>query len=241
MVWGFWEYKHLNLCKLMNQPANKIDSTLSEIKSFLDENAINIDEITIVGATKNQSLETIQRALDSGIKDFGENFLQEASKKIEALPNCNWHFIGSIQSNKCKQISSMFDWVHTVERIKVADKLNQYRPESLDKLNVCIQINIDEEESKSGIKIEEAEDLISSMMQFNNLRIRGLMTIPKIKTEEVDKVESFKKMKRNFYDLKQKFPFLDTLSMGMSNDYKSAILCGSNMIRIGTKLFGERT
>tara|TARA_Y100001968_G_scaffold89584_1_gene80610 strand:- start:1490 stop:1897 length:408 start_codon:yes stop_codon:yes gene_type:complete len=135
----------------------------------------------------------------------------------------------------------MFDWVHTVERIKVADKLNQYRPESLDKLNVCIQINIDEEESKSGIKIEEAEDLISSMMQFNNLRIRGLMTIPKIKTEEVDQVESFKKMKRNFYDLKQKFPFLDTLSMGMSNDYKSAILCGSNMIRIGTKLFGERT
>ena len=79
------------------------------------------------------------------------------------------------------------------------------------------------------------------MMQFNNLRIRGLMTIPKIKTEEVDQVESFKKMKRNFYDLKQKFPFLDTLSMGMSNDYKSAILCGSNMIRIGTKLFGERT
>tara|TARA_Y100001936_G_scaffold179280_1_gene176131 strand:+ start:21 stop:428 length:408 start_codon:yes stop_codon:yes gene_type:complete len=135
----------------------------------------------------------------------------------------------------------MFDWVHTVERIKVADKLNQYRPESLGKLNVCIQINIDEEESKSGIKIEEAEDLISSMMQFNNLRIRGLMTIPKIKTEEVDQVESFKKMKRNFYDLKQKFPFLDTLSMGMSNDYKSAILCGSNMIRIGTKLFGERT
>lgn len=135
----------------------------------------------------------------------------------------------------------MFDWVHTVERIKVADKLNQYRPESLDKLNVCIQINIDEEESKSGIKIEEAEDLISSMMQFNNLRIRGLMSIPKIKTEEVDQVESFKKMKRNFYDLKQKFPFLDTLSMGMSNDYKSAILCGSNMIRIGTKLFGERT
>ncbi len=135
----------------------------------------------------------------------------------------------------------MFDWVHTVERIKVADKLNQYRPESLDKLNVCIQINIDEEESKSGIKIEEAEDLISSMMQFNNLRIRGLMTIPKIKTEEIDQVESFKKMKRNFYDLKQKFPFLDTLSMGMSNDYKSAILCGSNMIRIGTKLFGERT
>ena len=134
----------------------------------------------------------------------------------------------------------MFDWVHTVERIKVADKLNQYRPESLDKLNVCIQINIDEEESKSGIKIEEAEDLISSMMQFNNLRIRGLMTIPKIKTEEADQVESFKKMKRNFYDLKQKFPFLDTLSMGMSNDYKSAILCGSNMIRIGTKLFGER-
>ena len=135
----------------------------------------------------------------------------------------------------------MFDWVHTVERIKVADKLNQYRPESLDKLNVCIQINIDEEESKSGIKIEEAEDLISSMMQFNNLRIRGLMTIPKIKTEEADQVKSFKKMKRNFYDLKQKFPFLDTLSMGMSNDYKSAILCGSNMIRIGTKLFGERT
>ena len=225
----------------MNQSPDTIDTTLSEIKVFLDENNISLDEVTIVGATKNQSIRKIKRALDAGIKDFGENFLQEASEKINALPNCNWHFIGSIQSNKCKQISSMFDWVHTIERIKVAKKLNQHRPSNLDKLNVCIQINLDEEESKSGIKIGEAEDFISSMMEFDNLRVRGLMTIPKLNTEEKAQIESFKKMKKNFYDLKQKFPSLDTLSMGMSNDYKSAILCGSNMVRIGTKMFGKRT
>ena len=225
----------------MNKSPDTIDTTLSEIKVFLDENNISLDEVTIVGATKNQSIRKIKRALDAGIKDFGENFLQEASEKINALPNCNWHFIGSIQSNKCKQISSMFDWVHTIERIKVAKKLNQHRPSNLDKLNVCIQINLDEEESKSGIKIGEAEGFISSMMEFDNLRVRGLMTIPKLNTEEKAQIESFKKMKKNFYDLKQKFPSLDTLSMGMSNDYKSAILCGSNMVRIGTKMFGKRT
>lgn len=225
----------------MNQSPDTIDTTLSEIKVFLDENNISLDEVTIVGATKNQSIRKIKRALDAGIKDFGENFLQEASEKINALPNCNWHFIGSIQSNKCKQISSMFDWVHTIERIKVAKKLNQHRPSNLDKLNVCIQINLDEEESKSGIKIGEAEGFISSMMEFDNLRVRGLMTIPKLNTEEKAQIEGFKKMKKNFYDLKQKFPSLDTLSMGMSNDYKSAILCGSNMVRIGTKMFGKRT
>tara|TARA_B100000945_G_C20423858_1_gene619356 strand:+ start:3691 stop:4368 length:678 start_codon:yes stop_codon:yes gene_type:complete len=225
----------------MNQSPDTIDTTLSEIKVFLDENNISLDEVTIVGATKNQSIRKIKRALDAGIKDFGENFLQEASEKINALPNCNWHFIGSIQSNKCKQISSMFDWVHTIERIKVAKKLNQHRPSNLDKLNVCIQINLDEEESKSGIKIGEAEGFISNMMEFDNLRVRGLMTIPKLNTEEKAQIEGFKKMKKNFYDLKQKFPSLDTLSMGMSNDYKSAILCGSNMVRIGTKMFGKRT
>jgi len=216
------------------------ETAILEIHEFLKSLSAPPKDLTIIGASKKQPIPKIQAAIDLGIDNFGENFLQEALTKIDSFPNCNWHFIGSIQSNKCKQISSSFNWVHTVERMKIGEKLNLYRPKGLGKLNICVQINLDDEDTKSGIKIEEAEDMIYGLSKLENIKVRGLMTIPKKQEEIEEQNKAFKKMNDHFIYLKKIFPYLDTLSMGMSHDYKEAIKNGSNMIRIGTKLFGER-
>ena len=197
-------------------------------------------EVIAIGASKTQSIHSILKAYEGGITDFGENYLQEAEEKISQLPSdITWHFIGSIQRKKSKKIARMFDWVHTIDRIEIAQSLNNARPKELAKLNVCVQVNLDREESKSGINLEEVDNFLLEIQNLDNLMVRGLMVIPKPKDNDRQRL-SFKKLKNKFNELKKNYNGLDTLSMGMSADYKEAIAEGSTMIRIGTSLFGPR-
>lgn len=216
-------------------------------KRFLQLKQISCDqsgrensEVTAIAASKTQSINSIHQAYEGGIINFGENYLQEAEEKIRHLPtDITWHFIGAIQSKKSKKIARMFDWVHTIDRIEVAKLLNNARPEEMGALNICIQINLDKEDSKSGIGLEEVDSFLLGIKNLKNLKLRGLMAIPRPKENEQQRV-SFKKIKNKFNDLKKNYNELDTLSMGMSADYHEAIAEGSTMVRIGTHIFGQR-
>ena len=216
-------------------------------KRFLQLKQISCDqsgrensEVTAIAASKRQSINSIYQAYEGGIINFGENYLQEAEEKIRHLPtDITWHFIGAIQSKKSKKIARMFDWVHTIDRIEVAKLLNNARPEEMGALNICIQINLDKEDSKSGIGLEEVDSFLLGIKNLKNLKLRGLMAIPRPKENEQQRV-SFKKIKNKFNDLKKNYNELDTLSMGMSADYHEAIAEGSTMVRIGTHIFGQR-
>jgi pyridoxal phosphate enzyme (YggS family) len=205
-----------------------------------NESGRESSEVIVIGASKTQSIQSIRQAYEGGITNFGENYLQEAEKKISQLPSdITWHFIGAIQSKKSKKIARMFDWVHTIDRVEIAQLLNSARPKELEKLNVCVQVNLDREESKSGINLEEVDNFLLEIESLDNLNVRGLMVIPKPKDNERQRL-SFKKIKNKFNELKKNYNELDTLSMGMSADYQEAIAEGSTMIRIGTNLFGPR-
>jgi hypothetical protein len=212
-----------------------IKENISFINEKIKRNA------TIIAVSKKKSAELIKEAFESGVENFGENYLQEAIEKISFLKHLkiNWHFIGKIQSNKCKEIAKNFEWVHTVDRFKIAKLLNDNCP--LNKtINVLIQINIDKEESKSGINEEEILSLAEGISSLPNLKLKGVMVIPKnesdIKLTEI----SFEKTVKASMRLKDKFPHANEVSMGMSNDFELAIKKGSTMIRIGTGIFGER-
>ena len=196
---------------------------------------------TIIAVSKKKSAELIKEAFESGVENFGENYLQEAIEKISFLKHLkiNWHFIGKIQSNKCKEIAKNFEWVHTVDRFKIAKLLNDNCP--LNKtINVLIQINIDKEESKSGINDEEILSLAERISSLPNLKLKGVMVIPKNESDKKLTEISFEKTAKASMRLRDKFPHANEVSMGMSNDFELAIKKGSTMIRIGTGIFGER-
>ena len=198
-------------------------------------------EITLMGASKSQTVENINLAYEGGVSHFGENYLQEAELKINKISNnVVWHFIGSIQTRKAKRIAQIFDWVHTVDSLKIAEKLNESRPSSKGKLNVCLQINIDNEKTKSGILKDEIDELLINLGELKNIVTRGLMIIPKPRNTSEEQAEVFSSLKFKFDSLKSIYPELDTLSMGMSSDYLVAIQEGATMIRIGTGIFGAR-
>ena len=196
---------------------------------------------SIIAVSKKKSAELVEQAYLLGIKNFGENYLQEALQKITSLKhlNINWHFIGRIQSNKCKEIARNFHWVHTIDRFKIAKRLNDDCP--INKIiNVLIQINIDNEESKSGINESQLLDLAEKISVLPNLKLKGIMVIPK-NNFEIDLIEeSFKKTLEISLKLRNKFSEAKEISMGMSNDFELAIKNGSTMVRIGTGIFGER-
>ena len=196
---------------------------------------------SIIAVSKKKSAELVEQAYLLGIKNFGENYLQEALQKIISLNHLdiNWHFIGKIQSNKCKDIARNFQWVHTIDRFKIAKRLNDDCP--LNKIiNVLIQINIDNEESKSGINESQLFDLAEKISVLPNLKLKGIMVIPKNNLENNLTEESFKKTLEISLKLRNKFSEANEISMGMSNDFELAIKNGSTMVRIGTGIFGER-
>ena len=196
---------------------------------------------SIIAVSKKKSAELVEQAYLLGIKNFGENYLQEALQKIISLNHLdiNWHFIGKIQSNKCKDIARNFQWVHTIDRFKIAKRLNDDCP--LNKIiNVLIQINIDNEESKSGINESQVFDLAEKISVLPNLKLKGIMVIPKNNLEINLIEESFKKTLEISLKLRNKFSEANEISMGMSNDFELAIKNGSTMVRIGTGIFGER-
>ncbi len=201
----------------------------------------NPEEIILMGASKSQTVEQIEQAYEKGVFHFGENYLQEAEPKISKIEkNIIWHFIGSIQTKKTKKIAHLFDWVHTVDSLKIAEKLNDARPSSRGPLNICLQVNIDNEETKSGILKEEIDGFLTSLTSLKNIKTRGLMIIPKPRHTAEEQSEVFSDLKLKLDSLKSKFPELDTLSMGMSSDYLVAIQEGATILRIGTGIFGAR-
>jgi len=199
--------------------------------------------VTLLAVSKRQPVAKIREAAAAGLRDFGENYLQEAVEKqryLEDLPKLIWHFIGPIQSNKTRGISENFDWVHSVDRSKIARRLSEQRPPHLKPLNICIQVNLSEEDTKSGTTSTKAADLCALTDSLKNIRLRGLMAIPAPTDNIYVQRENFMALSRLFDTLQSKHPSMDTLSMGMSNDYGPAILQGSTMIRLGTALFGPR-
>ena len=199
--------------------------------------------VKLLAVSKQQSVEKICQAYETGLTDFGENYLQEALEKMERLASLaiTWHFIGSIQSNKTQAIASHFDWVHTVDRLKIAQRLNAQRPEAMAPLNVCIQVNLSNEATKSGVNLDEVKPLAQAIAQLPRLNLRGLMAIPAPIHEFEEQRALFTGLYTIYSELNQELvQKLDTLSMGMSHDYKAAIAAGSTCVRIGSALFGQR-
>ena len=221
--------------------SENIQKIILDIKENCNLSKRSVEDVILIGASKSQTIEKIIAAYEEGIKNFGENYLQEAEEKISKLDqDIIWHFIGSIQSRKAKRIAEIFDWVHTVDSFKVAEKLNSSRPKSKGALNACLQLNIDDEESKSGLKIENLEEIIQKIEALENLKIRGLMVIPKPRDSEEEQRKVFRKVKEIYDSLIGQGHNFDTLSMGMTSDYGVAIQEGATMIRIGTGIFGPR-
>jgi pyridoxal phosphate enzyme (YggS family) len=199
--------------------------------------------VSLLAASKRQSIAKIREAAAAGLLNIGENYLQEALDKkpeLADLPQLVWHFIGPIQSNKTRGIAETFDWVHSVDRAKIAKRLNDQRPAGKGPLNVCVQVKLSAEESKSGTKSSEASELCQQIAELPNLTLRGLMAIPAATDDEAAQHRAFSIMAYLCQSLQTSHPDMDTLSMGMSNDYAAAIAEGSTMIRLGTALFGPR-
>ena len=221
--------------------SENIQKIILDIKENCNLSKRSFEDVVLIGASKSQTIEKIIVAYEEGIKNFGENYLQEAAEKISKLDqDIIWHFIGSIQSRKAKRIAEIFDWVHTIDSFKVAEKLNSSRPKSKGALNACLQLNIDDEESKSGLKIEDLEEIIQKIEALENLKIRGLMVIPKPRDSKEEQRQVFRKVKEIYDSLIRQGHNFDTLSMGMTSDYGVAIQEGATMIRIGTGIFGPR-
>jgi pyridoxal phosphate enzyme (YggS family) len=198
------------------------------------------DSVKLLAVSKTKPEQDIVILYRLGQRHFAENYLQEALNKQQQLSgfNISWHFIGPIQSNKTKAIANSFAWVHSVDRWKIAQRLNEQRSEHLPPLNICLQVNISEESSKSGISLEELPELVEAILPLENLRLRGVMAIPEPQTQYHNQRQPYKKLYQAVQQLAR--PELDSYSFGMSGDLKAAIMEGATMVRIGTALFGER-
>ena len=199
-------------------------------------------DIRVLAVSKTRPAADIRIAAEAGLTEFGENYLQEALDKIAELEDLNlvWHFIGPIQSNKTRAIAEHFQWVHSVDRLKIARRLSEQRPAHLDPLNICLQINLSGEASKSGIAPEHAIELLHGASALPQLRVRGLMAIPAPTDDQAEQRRNFAELRELLEAMKLQVPTLDTLSRGMSADLESAIAEGATIVRIGTDLFGKR-
>ena len=228
---------NISLIKSWQQVGKQVAQACAQVKR-------QTDEVTLLAVSKTKPAEMVATLARQGQRDFGENYLQEALEKIQVLggqPECEsiiWHYIGSIQRNKTRDIAENFDWVQTLEREIIAKRLNEQRPVELSPLNVLIQVNIDTEDSKSGCLPADLPELIAAIKHYERLQLRGLMIIP-----AKANIDAFARTKQLFEDIKIEYPELqqwDTLSMGMSGDMSEAIANGSTMVRVGTAIFGAR-
>jgi PLP dependent protein len=201
------------------------------------------DAIRLVAVAKTHGIEAITRAAHAGVEDFGENYVNEALPKIAALRDLHltWHFIGAIQSNKTADIARNFQWVQTVDRVKIAQRLSEQRPTEAGPLDVLIQINVDREPQKAGIAPDALAEFVAQLLLLPRLRIRGLMAIPRPVSEPAAQAAAFHRMRELFESGRPTgAAHWDTLSMGMTGDFEAAIAEGATMIRIGTAIFGPR-
>jgi len=204
--------------------------------------------VNLLAVSKRHTIDSIKEAYNCGQYSFGENYVQELLEKNKQLKNLDidWHFIGPLQSNKAKKIAEVASWVHAVERLKIAKRLSDNRPDDMSPLSICLQINISDEQSKSGIKPEELNDLALQIVNLPNIKLRGLMVIPAPENDFEKQRKVFSRVKdlldnlQQHLNVKGKNIKLDTLSMGMSDDIEAAIAEGTTMVRVGTAIFGQR-
>jgi hypothetical protein len=226
---------------------SNIEENLARVRSDIARYAVacgrSADDVSLLAVSKTRPAADIRALTACGQRDFGENYLQDAQPKQAELSDLGltWHFIGPIQSNKTRAISESFDWVHSVDRLKIAQRLNAQRPEVCPPLNVLLQVNIDCEASKSGVEPDQVSTLAAQIAGFDKLRLRGLMAIPAIHDNFKRQSETFARMKQLFDTVRSIYPQCDTLSMGMSSDMRAAIAQGSTLVRIGTAIFGQRS
>lgn len=230
----------------MKPNTTSIASGLHKIRAHISDIAKKAgrqpETISLLAASKTNPAESLREAFAAGQIIFGENYLQEALVKIEALADLpiEWHFIGPIQSNKTKRIAENFVWVHSVDREKIADRLSKDRPESLPPLQICLQINVSGEDSKSGVAPKELLDLAMHVVKLPNLKLRGVMAIPELTKATALQRSQFREVKNCYDQLKLAGFDVDTISMGMSEDLDIAIEEGATMVRVGTAIFGPR-
>ena len=222
-----------------------ISQNLAQIQQQIESLSAEFqrENVRLLAVSKTKPVSAIEEAIQAGQKAFGENYVQEGMEKIAYFnqqADLEWHFIGPLQSNKTKLVAAHFDWIQTVDRLKIAQRLSEQRPADKAPLNVLIQINISDEASKSGIAPEEMLPLAKEIALLPNLKLRGLMAIPKPEHEPAQQKIALSKMQQLFNRLQAEFEGIDTLSMGMSDDMAAAIECGSTMVRIGTAVFGAR-
>lgn len=205
----------------------------------------NPAEIQLLAVSKTRNIAQISQAITAGVFCFGENYLQEAMDKIDQLDDSklDWHFIGPLQSNKTRQAAENFAWVHTVDRVKIAQRLSAQRPDDMPALNICLQINIDNEASKSGFNRDQAVEVAATIAQLPKLKLRGLMAIPKLRTVYKEQRQAFAQLRVLMEQINSTLDNchkLDTLSMGMSADLEAAVAEGATLVRVGTDIFGAR-
>lgn len=223
---------------------SNIAKVRDRIQQAAGKSGRNLSEITLLAVSKTRPASAIAEAHAAGLVHFGENYAQEAQAKLDALAHLPlvWHFIGPLQSNKTRLVAERFDWLHSLDRLKLAERLQAQRPAGLPPLNVCIEVNIDDEGSKAGIDPAGLDSLVAALAGMDRLAVRGLMVIPKACQPPAATLASFRRTADLLAGLKARFPQLplDTLSMGMSADLELAIEAGSTIVRVGTDIFGPR-
>lgn len=226
----------------MTHAQNRLQCVLSRINQATAQSNRPADSVQLLAVSKTWPADALRQLADQGQRHFGENYLQEAIDKIKALKDLSlvWHFIGPIQSNKTRDIANHFDWVHSVDRLKIAMRLSEQRPAGLPPLNLCLQVNIDLEATKAGVTSENLFELAAAVQPLENIQLRGLMVIPKATDDSDLQHDAFQRAHTLFIQLQQRFPGIDTLSMGMTADFETAIAEGSTLVRVGTALFGDR-
>lgn len=228
--------------KSMANIAENLLQTQNRIHAAEQKYARQQGSVHLLAVSKTHNIDAIRLAVAAGQQDFGENYVQEALTKIQALQQESliWHFIGPIQSNKTRLIAENFDWVHSIDRLKVATRISEARPANLPPLNVCIQVNISAESTKMGIAADQTADLAHQVAALPGLCLRGLMVIPAIQTDFSAQRQPFAATRKLLLALNEQGLALDTLSMGMSDDLEAAIAEGSTLVRVGTAIFGAR-
>ena len=223
-----------------------VTENLRKIRDLLAKATVDAgrsaETVQLLAVSKKQPLSSIIEAAAAGQRDFGENQVAEGIDKIATLGDNKlvWHFIGHLQTNKTRAVAEHFDWVHSVDRLKTARRLSDQRPASLPQLNVCIQVNVDNEPGKSGVAADTTLDIAREILELPRLRLRGLMCLPAIRHGFEEQREPFRQLRRLADQLGANGISTDTLSMGMSADFRAAIFEGSTMVRLGTAIFGAR-
>ena len=229
----------------MNDIAHNLTQVRNKISAAATRCGRVSEEVSLLAVSKTKPASAVAEAIDAGQRAFGENYVQEGVEKIRhfqetEITGLQWHFIGPLQSNKSRLVAEHFDWCHTVDRLRIATRLSEQRPAALAPLNVLIQINISDENSKSGITLAELDTLAAEVAVLPGLTLRGLMAIPAPESSYERQFAVAQQMAVAFEALKAHYPTVDTLSLGMTDDMEAAIAAGSTLVRIGTAIFGAR-